>query len=293
MLRRPFVETHIHLHDLTDPSLEYRWLERGGDLHEAAVLGEYGAIRAERYWADDFIAETRFQNVSHVIHLQNATGPDPLAETRWLHAFHERLGVPDVVMSYCDLSALDARSIIEQNMEFDFFRGIRDPRDDDYLTNPDWEAGLAVLDEHGLILCDDPPIAQAAEAARLAHAYPRVTYCLDHALWPALREPGDFVRWRDGLRVLAQAPNTVIKISGLGMVDRRWTTDSIRERVLTCIETFGVERTIFGTNWPVDRLFSSYADVLDAYAEIIHEFSDAEQEALFGGNAKRIWRLGD
>ena len=88
-------------------------------------------------------------------------------------------------------------------------------------------------------------------------------------------------------------PNTVIKISGLGMVDNRWTADSIRERVLTCIETFGVERAVFGTNWPVDRLFSSYGDVLDAYAEIIRDFSDAEQDALFNGNAKRIWRLGE
>ena len=290
-MRRPFVETHIHLHDLTDPSLEYRWLQRGGDPHEAAVLGEYGAIRSEHYWADDFIAETRFQNVAQVIHLQNATGPDPVAETRWLHGFHERLGVPDVVVGYADLSAPDARAVIEGHLAFDFFRGIRDPRDDDYLTNPAWETGLAVLHEHGLILCDDPPIAQAAEALRLADRYPQVTWCLDHALWPALREPGDFERWRDGLRLLAQAPNAIIKVSGLGMVDNRWTTDSIRDRVLACIDTFGVARTIFGTNWPVDRMYSSYGDVLDAYAEIIDGFSETEQEAMFSANARRIFRL--
>jgi predicted TIM-barrel fold metal-dependent hydrolase len=61
--------------------------------------------------------------------------------------------------------------------------------------------------------------------------------------------------------------------------------------VLACIEAFGVERSFFGTNWPVDRLFSSYGDVLDAYEQIIAGFNEDEQRALFSGNAKRIFRL--
>ena len=83
----------------------------------------------------------------------------------------------------------------------------------------------------------------------------------------------------------------VIKISGLGMGDKRWTIDSWRPWVLTCIETFGVERSFFGTNWPVDRMFSSYPDVLDAYAAIIADFPRAEQEAMFFANAERIFRI--
>ena len=59
---------------------------------------------------------------------------------------------------------------------------------------------------------------------------------------------------------------------------------------MTCIETFGVERSFFGTNWPVDRLFSSYVDVLDAYEAIIAGFSPDEQVALLSGNAERIFR---
>jgi predicted TIM-barrel fold metal-dependent hydrolase len=61
--------------------------------------------------------------------------------------------------------------------------------------------------------------------------------------------------------------------------------------VLGCIEAFGPERSFFGTNWPVDRLYSSYGDVLDAYEEIIADFSPAEQEALFSKNAERIFRI--
>ena len=61
--------------------------------------------------------------------------------------------------------------------------------------------------------------------------------------------------------------------------------------MLTCIETFGVERSFFGTNWPVDRLYSSYGDVLDAFEEIIKGFSPDERVALFSGNAERIFRI--
>jgi predicted TIM-barrel fold metal-dependent hydrolase len=75
------------------------------------------------------------------------------------------------------------------------------------------------------------------------------------------------------------------------MCDPQWTVESIRPWVLTCIELFGVERSFFGTNWPVDRLYSSYPDVLDAYQEIIKDFSEDEQVALFSANAERIFRI--
>jgi predicted TIM-barrel fold metal-dependent hydrolase len=75
------------------------------------------------------------------------------------------------------------------------------------------------------------------------------------------------------------------------MCDNAWTVDSWRPWVLTCIETFGVERSFFGTNWPVDRLYSSYGDVLSAYEELITGLAPDEQTALFSANAERIFRV--
>ena len=83
-----------------------------------------------------------------------------------------------------------------------------------------------------------------------------------------------------------------MKISGLGMCDHEWTVDTFRPWVLECIDAWGTKRSFFGTNWPVDRLFSSYGDVLDAYAELISDLGKAEQRALFYENADRIFRLG-
>ncbi len=82
-----------------------------------------------------------------------------------------------------------------------------------------------------------------------------------------------------------------MKISGLGMADRLWTIDSLKPWVLGCIEAFGVDRVVFGTNWPVDRLFSSYPDIVNAYRTLISGFSQDEQTKMFSGNAERLFRI--
>ena len=93
------------------------------------------------------------------------------------------------------------------------------------------------------------------------------------------------------MRTLAEAENVQCKISGLGMIDNEWTVDSLRPWVLHYIEAFGVDRCYFGTNWPVDRMYSDYRSVIDAYAQIIGDLSGDEQVALFSGNAERIYRI--
>jgi predicted TIM-barrel fold metal-dependent hydrolase len=114
---------------------------------------------------------------------------------------------------------------------------------------------------------------------------------LEHAGYPSSRSEEYFRDWRGGLTELASAGNTWCKISGLGMYDHRWTVESIRPWVMACLETFGVERCFFATNWPVDRLFSSYDVVIDAYAQIIADLSPSQQDALFFANATKVYSL--
>lgn len=290
MAKLEFTDTHVHFWDLANPKLRYTWLEPGA---EHPILGDYGAIKCRRYWADDFVAETRFANVAKAIHVQAAIGiEDPVEETRWLQAFADRLGVPQGIVAYVDLSSPDAGRMIERHAGFANLRGIRDLRYDDYLTDESWQRGYAQLERHGLICCDDPLVEAMGDAAGLVRRFPGITYCVDHAAFPRQRDREYFEAWRAGMRGLAALENTVVKISGLGMVDHAWTVDSLRPWVMECIEAWGVERSFFGTNWPVDRLFSSYGDVLDAYAELISDFTRDEQVALFSGNADRIFRLG-
>jgi predicted TIM-barrel fold metal-dependent hydrolase len=285
-----FTDTHVHFHSRDTPGLRYDWLDPGAPADED--LGDYGAIRAEQFRAEDFLQETRFHHVTRVVHVQAAVGtPDPVAETRWLQEAADRTGCPHGIVAGADLCAADRDDVLRRHLESPAVRGIRDLRYDGYLTDERWETGFARLGDLGLVCCDDPLLEHYGAAAALAARHPDTTFCIDHAGFPRRRDDAYFAEWRDGMARLAAVPSTVVKISGLGMSDHAWTVESLRPWVLTCIELFGTERSFFGTNWPVDRLFSSYGDVVGAYAEIIAGFSQDEQRALFSGNANRIFSL--
>jgi predicted TIM-barrel fold metal-dependent hydrolase len=285
----PFVDTHVHFSDLRDPNLTYVWL-----LPEFVhpILGDIGGIQAQRYWADDFIRETRFQNLKKSVHVQAALGiEDPVEETKWLQAFADRLGHPHGIVGEVHLAQPDAAEVLDRHMAYANFRGVRDFGAGDYPSDPDWRRGYANLGRYDLVACLDSSPQTYGSIKSLATAFPDIVISLDHAGFPRQRDDEYFAFWKRELTSLAEAPNVVIKISGLGMCDNDWTVDSFRPWVLACIEAFGVERSFFGTNWPVDRLYSSYGDVLNAYEEIIAGFTLDERIALFSGNAERIFRI--
>jgi predicted TIM-barrel fold metal-dependent hydrolase len=289
MSRPPFVDTHVHFHDFSHPTLRWDWLLP--DVQDQD-LGDYGAIKARRYTAGDFIGETRFQGVAGVVHMQAAIGsPDPVEETRWLEEQAERAGIPHGIVAYADLAAPGAEATLARHAEFSRLRGIRDLRYDDYLTDDAWLDGFDLLERFGLVLCDDPAVGQMGLLADIGERHPGITICVDHAGFPKRRDDDYYREWRDGMAKLARVESTVVKISGLGMVDHRWTIDSLRRWVLTCIELWGPGRSFFGTNWPVDRIYSSYGDVLDAYDELVSDLTEPERQALFNGNARRVFRL--
>jgi predicted TIM-barrel fold metal-dependent hydrolase len=289
MASLPLVDTHIHYWDLKDPVLHYAWLQPDW-IHP--ILGNIDGLKVLRYTADEYIAETRFQNVSKAVHVQAAIGiADPVEETRWLQAQADRTGFPHGIVGHCDLSAPDAGDVLARHLEHANFRGIRDFGATGHISDADWRRGYELLGKDGLVFCMDVEWADMPEARELAEAYGDVVLCVDHAGFPKERSDEYLASWKQGMQTLAGAPNVVCKISGLGMCDTRWTLESLRPWVLGCIEAFGADRCFFGTNWPVDRLYSSFGDVVDAYDELTSDLSGAERTALFSGNAERIFRI--
>jgi predicted TIM-barrel fold metal-dependent hydrolase len=289
---QPFVDAHVHLWDLATPGVRWRWLE--WDYHEPHPLfGNYDAIKMPRYDATAFRAESRGAGTVKIVHLQAAVGtPDPVAETAWLEQQAAATGWPDGIVAYTDLTSPDVERELERHAEASpRLRGIRDFSHGDYLVQAAFRRGYAALERLQLVCDLDCRWESMAKARDLARKVPGVTMVLDHAGYPQRRDDDYFEAWRRGLRALAEAENTVVKISGLGMGDPGWTPDSIRRWVLTCIETFGIDRAFFGTNWPVDRLFSSYDYLVGAYRGLVAELTPAEQEALLAGNAERVYRI--
>jgi predicted TIM-barrel fold metal-dependent hydrolase len=285
-----FVDTHVHFWDLNHPKLAYSWLAPDA-IHP--ILGDIGAIKFPVFDGEAYKQEIAGANVSKAVHVQAAIGiDDPVDETRWLQEQAEATGFPHAIVAYTNLKDPDVERQIELHAQASpLLRGIRDFSEGDYLVDPDFERGYAKLEKYGLVCDLDCFWENMHKARNLAQRHPATPMVLDHAGFPLERTDEYFENWKGGMRTLAEAENAWCKISGLGMGDPDWTVDSIRPWVMHCIETFGVERCFFGTNWPVDKLFSPYKDVVDAYAEIIRDFSEDEQVALFSGNAEKLFRI--
>jgi predicted TIM-barrel fold metal-dependent hydrolase len=289
MAKLPFVDTHVHFYDFSRDDLRWAWLEPDF-IHP--VLGNIDGIKARRFVAEEYIAETRFANVSKIVHVQAALGsPDPVKETEWLQEMADRTGFPQGIVAECHLADDDYAEVLERHSQFANMRGVRDFGTGDYLIDPSWQRGYRELAKYGWVCCLDSDPDHYHQAAELARAVPGATMCIDHAGFPRKRDDEYFAHWKAELAKVAACENAVIKISGLGMCDPNWTVESWRPWVSSCIELFGVERSFFGTNWPVDRLFSSFTDVIDAYEELISGYSESEQVALFSGNAERIFKI--
>lgn len=285
----PFVDTHFHLHDLKHPSLRYSWLERDA-VH--GFLPDTDPLKSQHYFIKDYIAEIRFANVPKAVHVQAAVNtPDPVVETAWLQEFADQTGYPQGIVAECHLAQPDAASVLDRHLTYANLRGIRNFGEGRYLMDAAWRRGFAELGPRQMVSCIDTRIELAGDILDLARAFPETAICIDHCAIPMGRDTESFRQWRVAMEVMGRAPNVTMKISGLGMRDPLWTVATLRPYVLGSIDAFGTDRVVFGTNWPVDRMFSSYPDVINAYAAIISGFARHEQVAMFSGNAERLFRI--
>src|SRR5690606_21712114 len=143
----------------------------------------------------------------------------------------------------------------------------------DMLEDERFQRGFALLGPRGLVYDLEASVPDMAPAYRLARRFPETRIVLEHTGLPLERTDAYFREWQEGMRHLARAETVACKISGLGMTDHTWTVASIRPWVEAAIEAFGPARCMFGTNWPVDSLYSGFVDVVSAYREIVSQYS--------------------
>ena len=295
----PIVDPHHHLWDLE--RFSYPWLS--ARPLPASVAGDVAPI-AKSYLLDDYLADTAKQNVVKSVHVDAGFDPSqPVEETRWLQSIADQRGFPHGIVARAELHRPDVETTLASHCRFPNVRGIRhivnwhpDPAKTyvtkpDFLTDPAWLRGFAQLKRYNLSFDLQLYPSQMADAAALAAAHGDTTIILNHAGMPVDRDPEALSLWRAGMRALGAQPNVWVKISGLGMVDWRWTEQSIRPFVLETIEIFGPDRCMFASNFPVDKLYSSFDALYDAFKSIVSDFSVGERRKLFSDTALAVYRI--
>ena len=294
------IDAHHHLWDLE--LNHYPWL-RPETRHPAGDLTPI----CRSYRLSDFLEDARHQDLAASVHLQAAMA-HPLAETAWLQSLADAPGshgFPHAIVAWADLADPAVEQLLERHCTHPNVRGIRFMLNylpgeplycmtdrPDWLADPQWLAGFALLERYHLSFDLQIYPHQMADAAALAARHPGIQLLLNHAGLPIRRDAPSLADWRAALRTLAAEPNVAAKISGLGMFERDWTAASIRPLVLDTIAIFGADRCLFASNFPVDKLMSDYDAIWQAFEEITADFSEAERRKLFHDNAAHFYRLG-
>jgi predicted TIM-barrel fold metal-dependent hydrolase len=287
----PFIDAHIHFWDQSVDGLQWAWLRSGFSFRRWDASDE---LDAPRYTPPEFRDEAAGTGLAGAVHLHCAHPiADPVRETEWLEAVADEHGMPEAIVGACLLGRPDAADVLRRHVTHRRVRGVRDWESLTHLEVDEIAAAMDVAAALGLSIELRRAHDEFAVLDEIAARWPSVTITLSHACLPLERSTHEFLDWSAAMRRLARHENVMCKISAVaGASDPDWTPASIRPWILACVEHFGAERCMLGSNFPVDRLFGSYRSLIDAYREVTAELDPAERAALFHGTAERVYRLG-
>ena len=288
------IDAHHHLWDLD--AVHYPWLMARGEVR---FFGDPEPIQ-RNYLLDEYRSDAAQQGFAGSVHIQ-VGAEDGWEEARWVDALSR--STPDwplLQVAFCDLTSPQREAQLDRLQSLPSLRGIRQivgraPGEDAnsgtqaLLQSDAFLEGLHSLAARDLSFDLQLIPALLPDAARLLARVPELRVALCHAGSPHDRSQRGIARWAESLQALAALPGVVCKLSGLRMFDHQWQVEDFAPLVETCLDQFGAERCLFGSNFPVDSLSSSYATLVDAYRQLIPA---NDQSEVFGGTAYRFYRFG-
>ena len=284
-----FVDTHVHFWDHSIEGLHWRYLDPGFDHPRLKGMHR---LDAPRFTAAELRAQAGGHGPAGIVHIQSCVEKVPGLETAWLQSMADEHGSPGAIVAQAHPGDADIAHVIQANAGHRLLRGVRDMLSPGTIGTDAFTEGFDLVADAGLSLEVLVPYPRFDAVCALADRRPDATVILGHAGQAERRDRHYFTEWSRGITKVASRPNVVVKISALASgADPDWSTDSIRPWAEHCIESFGSDRAMFGTNWPIDRLYGSYAALVEAYLDITAALATEERRALFSLTATRVYRL--
>ncbi len=200
------------------------------------------------------------------------------------------------VVGWVDMQAPDLEAQLRAYQQYPKLKGFRsmlqsDP-DRSLMLRPDFQAGIAKLQSYGytfdlLVLPDQLKYAEA-----LVAAFPGQRFVLNHIGKPNIRLR-QFEDWVADIKALAAHEHVYCKVSG--MVTEadltRWKFEDFKPYIDTIFECFGIERVMYGSDWPVCRLAATFGEVMEILEKYTASFTEAERELFWAKNAIRFYNI--
>lgn len=279
------VDAHVHLWDPARTDW-YPYLSGRHQLDMGDVTG-----MSRRFDLATYRAESVGWNVVKWVNVAAATGPHSIDETLELDRRAAADGHPDAIIGGLPPtgSVDEALALLDRQAAAPRFRGVRPMGP---TAGPLLDDGVfRALAERGLLfeLMAHPDQLHDAAAA-LAH-HDELVVAVEHAGWPRSGTDDELELWRSGLDALAALGDRVVcKLSGFAMPLGTMDAEVLAPWVAHAIETFGIDRCLFASNFPVDGMHGSLDELWSTYAELAAGFDDDARDKLFAANAERIYR---
>jgi len=289
----PIVDTHQHLWDLS--RLRPPWLKEGSPL-------------ARNHTATEYLEATRGLNVVKAVYMEVAVADaDLVAEAEQVIAICRRADTPTVAAVIGGRPAANGfAEYVARFKDSPYVKGVRQiVHRRKAAVHPCLEAafvrGVRLLGEAGLSfdLCVGP--AELLDGEKLVVQCPHTRFVVTHC---GNADPKAFRRgeskpthdpdlWRRGMDALAKRPNTICKISGIvARVPKEWSAADLAPIVNHCLDAFGPDRVVFGSDWPVCTRGAPLRAWVAALKQIIAARPETDQRKLLHDNAVRFYGLG-
>jgi predicted TIM-barrel fold metal-dependent hydrolase len=288
-----FVDSHFHIWRQQD----LPWLV--GPM-QPRIFGPYEPIRRD-YPIAEYLGDCRPAGITEAVYVQANWAPlRYLDEVAYVSRASDEAGFPIAIVAYADMLADDARPQLDKLAANPRVRGVRMQlhwhenalyrfaSGPELARDPRLIANVGRLADYGFSFDLQVFAGQMAGAADLAAACPGVTFVLQHAGMLEDLSPGGLATWRAGMTLLASQPNIVSKLSGLGTFLRRNDASHIRLIAVQTLALFGAERCLFGSNFPIEKLWTTYPELISAHLAAVPEEA---RQAVFNDTARRVYRL--
>lgn len=267
------------------------------------IFGPYDAIKRD-YRIDEFQKDIEGTGVTKSVYVQANWSPNWFAdEAAWVARVHRETGWPHAISAFCNMLQADARRDLDKLADEPLVRGIRHQMHHHhnplYRFAPDAEAvgsdaliqNVARLADYGFLFELQIFAGQIDAALRLVEACPNVSFVLQHAMMLEDLSDAGRAEWRAAMTRLAAQPNAYCKLSGLGTFIHRNDPAHIARIVTESIGVFGAERCLYGSNFPIEKLWTDYPSLINAMKAAVGELPKKEQRAIFHDTAARLYRV--
>lgn len=267
------------------------------------IFGDYAAIRRD-YSISEFAADAKPQGVTKSVYIQINVAPgDEVWEAEWAAAQGDAEGLVQAVVSYVDLAEQDVGDVLDRQCAVAPVRGVRQQLHwhrnplyrfasrPDMMLDSSWQRGLKEVMARGLHFELQVFQNQYADALTLIDRFPDLTFVLLHAGMPEDLSHEGLARWAGGLVDFARRPNVLTKLSAFGTFTHSCDADEWAVPIRRAVDVFGPERSIFGSNFPVEKLWTDYASLLSAVRHGISVYSTDEQDHILHHTAAKLYRI--